>query len=166
MREGYAVHVFAETDVVSADDVVAMWLSEGVLDEAEARSRVEEVFLVATGHGELAAVTTAHLRRPPRLGVDLWDTRVYVAKEHRLADLMFHLAVHGLAHLEQRYVAGLDVRGAGVIYESENPTFSRLHNETVWPWVDAPFMGLSDRGDPVYVHWFPGATVPSDPPRA
>ena len=96
----YRVLPYAEQDVVTADDVVALWLREGILNEAEARRRVEEVLLVAVDHdGGLVGVSTSYLQRNAQLRLDLHHVRAFVAAAHRRSTAATALAVGAREHL-------------------------------------------------------------------
>jgi hypothetical protein len=161
LDEGYRIERYADGDVVSADDVLALWKREGVVDGDEAQRRVAEVHLVAVHGGEeLVGVSTAYLRHNARLGMDLWYYRAFVASAHRRSNVAVQLALSGRDDLSERFTSGVDVRGAGIVYVVENQGLKRAFNQAVWFPTLMTFIGESDRGDHVRVHYFPGATAP------
>jgi hypothetical protein len=162
IEDRYAIEVFAETDAVSHDDVIALWESEGVVNPAEAQRRAHEVHLVAVERtGGVVGISTAYLERNPQLRMDLWHYRVFVAREHRSSHLMTALAMEGRDSLKQRFVSGEDTRAAGMIYEIENEGLKRYFNTALWLPAEFTFIGENKRGDHVRVHYFPGALAPA-----
>jgi hypothetical protein len=164
VESGYDVVPFAGQDTVGPDDVVALWTSEGVLAEAEARRRVDEVMIVATDQeGALAGISTRYLRRNEQLGMDLWYVRAFTAQAHRKSSIAVSLAVAGREHLEEAFVSGRDTRAAGLIYEVENEGLKRYFPNAVWKPADVLFIGENDAGAHVRVHYFRRALAPGPP---
>ncbi len=154
----YRVLPFAEQDAVSADDIVALWRREGILDEAEARRRIEELLLVAVGHGgELFGVSTAYLQHNEQLRLELWYIRAFVAGPYRRSTAATALAVGARDHLAAAYAAG-DIRAPGILFEVENPGLKRAFPAAIWNEADVVFIGENARGDHVRVHYFSGAS--------
>lgn len=144
------------------EPVIALWRDEVGMPEEMAAQRIDEVLLVAHApDGSVAGVTSVFLRREAALRAELWNQRVYVAAAHRHVNLMYFLAVETLELLERRFVTGTDRRGIGMLYESENPEFSRYWNQALWPWVQGTYVGRNGRGEPVYVRWFEGSSAPT-----
>jgi hypothetical protein len=159
---GYGIHLFAEQDLVGAEAVIAMWTRAGVLAPAVAAARVPELLHVVTDpSGAPAGVSTAYLSRHPRLLMDLWHYRTFVAAEHRWGRVGRTLFVAGAAHLRERFESGRDRRGAGVVFDLEHEGLKHF-SVAVWPTGHA-FIGLNDRGDHVRVGYFPGALAPPPP---
>jgi hypothetical protein len=158
---GYRIEAFAEQDLVRTDDVIALWLREGVLSYEQALRRVGEVIAVATDtEGRLAGVSTAYLQRSDQLQADLWYLRGFVASAHRRSSIVVALAVAGRDRLARRFVTGEDRRGIGIIFEVESELLKRAYPVAVWPWTDVIFVGENARGDDVRVHYFPGVLAP------
>lgn len=161
LESGYRVEPFDAQDLVAPDDVIALWTAEGVLPDAEARRRVDEVMLVATDdEGRLAGVTTRYLQHNAQLRMDLWYIRAFTSQAHRGSSIAVSLAVLGREHLEQRYVSGRDTRAAGMIYEVENEGLKKFFPNAVWKPADVIFIGENERGAHVRVHYFQGALAP------
>jgi hypothetical protein len=157
----YDVVPFATQDMVSADDVIAMWTAEGALPAAEARRRVDELLFVATDReGALAGVSTRYLHRNEQLGMDLWHFRVFVAQAFRKSFVATSLAVLGREYLRDAYVSGRDTRAPGLIYEVESPILKQFFPNAVWFPADVIYIGDSPHGAHVRVHYFPGAVAP------
>jgi hypothetical protein len=160
LEPGYRIEVFAEQDVVTPDDVLALWTSEGGLPPEEAERRLSELLVVACDdRGRLAGICTAYLARTEQLGADMWHSRVLVAAAHRQSNVARAVAVAGRDHLERRFLSGEDRRGLGVIYVVQTQVL-RDHAYACWRATRAWFIGETARGDHVRVHYFPGALAP------
>jgi hypothetical protein len=161
LTPGYRVAPLLEHEELTADDVVAVWINEGVLDPEEARRRVSEILLVATDQqGRVAGVCTTYLARNDQLRADMWYFRTFVAADHRQFNLAVTLALQGRDYLVSRYVSGEDRRGLGIIFEVENAGLQQHFPEALWLPTDFLFIGENARGAHVRVHYFPGALAP------
>jgi GNAT superfamily N-acetyltransferase len=161
ISSGYRVEVFDKQDTVSAEDVIELWTSEGVLDRAEAERRVSEVLVVASDRdGRPAGISTTYLKRNDQLRAELWHTRVFVAAAHRRSGLAIELARVARDHLSDRFVTGGDRRGIGVLFEIESEILKRFFPQAIWPRTQFVFIGENARGDHVRVFYFPGALSP------
>jgi hypothetical protein len=160
-ESGYRIVPFADQDAATPDDVVALWASEGVLPEAEARRRVDEVMLVAIDDQDrVAGVTTRYLRHHEQLRMDLWHIRAFTAATHRKSAIATALAVRGREYLEEAFVSGRDTRAGGLIYEVESELLKRIFPNAIWKPADVLYIGDNDKGAHVRVHYFAGALAP------
>ena len=165
LPDGYRIEPLARSAAISTDDVLAFWAREGVLPPAEAQRRAQEVQLVATDPGDsVVGVSTAYLQRVGRLGMNLWHYRTFVGEARRESNLAGALILSNLELLEHRFTSGEDIRGPGMIFVLENEGLKRHLNQAVWPATGFAFIGENQRGDPIRVRYFEGATVP--PSRA
>jgi hypothetical protein len=161
LTSGYRVEPFAEQSLVSDEDAVGLWTSEGVLGAEEARRRVSEILLVATDADQrLAGICTTYLQYNQQLRADMWYFRAFVASAHRRFNLAVTLALGGRDHLVNRYVSGEDSRGLGIIFEVENRGLQRTFPEALWMPTNYLFIGENEGGAHVRVHYFPGALAP------
>jgi hypothetical protein len=159
--ERFRIEPFAESESVTAEDVVALWTREGVLPRDEAERRVSEVLLVVSERDEgLVAMTTDYLAPNRQLRMNLWYFRVFVAEAHRATHLGTQLNFRNRDLLEERFTRGEDTRAAGICFELENELMRKYYNRAVWVPADFSFIGDSAKGDPVRVHYFSGALVP------
>jgi hypothetical protein len=157
----YRVEVLAEQNAVTAQDVIELWLAEGVLDQVEAGRRAEEILVVASDRdGRPVGVSTTYLARNHQLRAELWHTRVFVATAHRQSHLAVELAQAARDHLCQRYTLGRDPRGIGVLFEVESEILKRFIPQAIWPRTQFVFIGENPRGDHLRVFYFPGALAP------
>jgi len=157
----YRIEPFAEQDVISSDDILALWDREGVVGEPEASRRLDEVLLVAIhDSGELAGIATAYRQRNAQLRLEMWYYRAFVAEPHRMSSVAGQLANLGRAHMEDLFTSGADAAPPGAVYEIENPGLKSYFNAAVWMPNPAAFIGENERGDHVRVNWFSGAKAP------
>lgn len=163
----FTVSLFAEQDTVGREDVIELWLSEGVLPRVEAERRVDELLLVATDEaGRPVGVSTTYLQDCPQLRARMWYYRVFVAAAYRHSDVAIVLALMGRDHHSRRFYTGEDRRALGLIFEVENEGLKRVFPEAEWFPTDFTFIGENERGDHVRVHYFPGALAPEPPTDA
>jgi hypothetical protein len=156
LAAGYRVVPFAG----DVDAALGLWAREGVMDAEEAARRVHEVVCVGLGPAdELVALSTAYLRRSRQLGMTLWYSRVFVAADHRMANLAFRLALEVRDHFRERWVSGEDTRAAGMMFEVHNRALRGHLVNATWR-SDYTFVGTTREGDHMRVHYFPGAQAP------
>lgn len=159
----YTIHVFDRGGPVDAESVVDLWVRENAMPRDEAGRRVREVLLAAT-HGqsaEPAGVLTAYLRHQDQLGLDVWHLREFVAPDHRLTRLGWSLVLAACAELDRRFVTGEDRRAAGIVVEVENRGLMHRLDYANWYPADLVFIGETEAGAHLRVHYFPGVAVPS-----
>jgi hypothetical protein len=157
----YRIVPLAASGTVSADDVLALWASEGVVADEQASTRIDQVSLVAVaGDDKLAGVSSVYLGRSQRLPMDLWHYRTFVASSHRQSHLAVQLFVQNLELLEQRFRSGEDTRAQGLILDLENDQLMTSLNTAVWPLTGATFIGENSLGAHIRIRYFDGAHVP------
>jgi hypothetical protein len=161
LGEGYRIVPLAETDAATPDDVLGLWAREGAVSEAEAQRRVHQVLMVALDPNDMvAAVSSVYLQRNPQVGLDLFYYRTYVANEHRMGHLSVRLLWATRDHLRERFESGEDTRAPGMIMEVENELLKTYFNRAFWVISDFFFIGETERGAHVRVHYFPGVHAP------
>ena len=165
LDEGYRIEEFTEQSEVTDADVIELWLSENVIPEPEALKRLPEVHLVALHEDDgLVGISSAYLRRNQQLDLDLWYYRAFVSAAHRRSNVAVNLAVSGRDLLQERFVAGRDVRGQGIIYAVENEGLKRHFDQALWLPTGFTFIGVNAKDDHIRVRYFPGALA-AEPPR-
>jgi hypothetical protein len=158
---GCRVEVFAESENVTSDDVLALWEREGAMPEAEGRRRVHQVLNVVLHEEDgLVGLSTAYLERNAQLQMDIWYFRTFVATPRRHTHVATQLTFHNRDLLERRFASGEDTLARGVAFELESEGMRMYYNLAVWLPADFIYIGDNHRGDHVRVHYFPGATVP------
>jgi hypothetical protein len=161
IEPGYSLEAPGDSPASAPEAIRTMWIRAGVLTPEEAERRLAQVKLVALHESAgVVGVYTAYLAEVPQLGMELWYYRVFVASGHRTGNLAQLLSRTGCKVLEDAYAAGTETRGAGTIMELENEGLKKRFNFGQWLVPYCTFIGTNDRGDHVYVDYFPGAEVP------
>lgn len=122
---GYAIEIaLGRVGPSLRDELVGMWVSEGVLDAVEARRRTAELVAVArAADGEIAGVATAYVAQLGASATKWWFYRTFVRPAHRTAwALVPALFEHAVEALRTHEHAG---RPAGVAAVVENPDLAR-----------------------------------------
>jgi hypothetical protein len=168
---GYEIAPFDEQTVVSAEDVIAIWVAAAGLTREQAEARVSEVLLVASdSEHRLVGMCTVYLKPNEQLQAELWHYRVFVLAAHRNSSVGISLTLGARDILEQRYRSGADRRGLGVLFEIEHEGLKRHFPKGRWRPHEFFFIGETALGAHVRVHYFPGvhapepAEAPPDPP--
>lgn len=164
LRGEYRIEPFADQTEIRGEDVIALWVRDGVLDRREAERRVGELLLVASDRDrQPVGACTAYLHHNEQLGAELWYMRAFVSAAHRQSHLAVQLALQARQYLVERFTSGTDRRGLGVLMEVENPMLRRVFPEARWWPTDFTFIGETPKGAHVRVHFFPGAPAPEPP---
>ena len=162
LEEGYRIVPLAECEEARSDDVVALWTGEAILPPAEAERRVHEVQLVALAPGhDVVGVATAYLRRSPQLQMDMWYYRTYVSLAHRYSNISAQLTFATRDLLERRFLSGEDTRAGGILFDLQNEGMRAYFNRALWLPADFTFIGETEGGGHLRVHYFPGAHAPA-----
>lgn len=146
-----------------ADDIIAFWQREKALPEGDdGRSRVSQVvFFARDSEDEIAAVSTAVPKLPPRLGQPVLYYRTYVAPAWRHTRLVYNLLRRSIELLEQD-AARHDYPCIGILLELENERFGQMGRMPIWPKrAQFVYIGLSPRGLECRVYWFRKARLKS-----
>lgn len=169
LGNGYQISLFDHQEDVTSEQVWELWTSEAGVRQAEARRRLSEVFMIATGpSGELAAILTVYLARNEQLRAQVWHMRAFTAQAHRRARLAEVLTVLAANRLEEMFQSGEERRAIGIVGVIENPVlkgseeteFSRRLGEALWPNRGAVFINQDARGRHIRVDYFEGALAP------
>jgi hypothetical protein len=164
METEYVIELFDESDLIDEDAVLEFWAREKAMPADEARRRLEELVFIAIHGEELAAVSTAQLQWSPRLRLNLWNFRSFVAERHRESGVSTTMSIRAHEYAAARFVSGEETRGAGALLEVENDMLKRYLNQAVWPPFGYTFIDENDKGDHVRVGFYPGALAPDPPP--
>lgn len=161
-RDGYRIELLSESQTVRPDDVIALWVDEGVVPEEEANRRIHEVLMVGVHETRgVAAVSSAFLQRNAQLRMDFWYYRAFTASAHRSSNVANAMWSRAVEHLTERHRSGVDRRSSGVVVEVENAELRRQFTVATNPPGPMVFIGENERGAHVRVLFFPGATVPT-----
>jgi hypothetical protein len=163
LEERYRIVPLGDSPECTAEDVIRLWAREEALpDPEEAERRASEVSLVAADRDEgVVGVSSVYLQRSEQLRMDIWHYRTYVASAHRMSNLSAQLIFHNRDLMEQRFTNGEDTRAGGILFELENVGMKSYFNRALWLPADFTFIGETELGAHVRVHYFPGATVPA-----
>src|SRR3954447_7155315 len=154
------IEALAESDSVSKDDVLALWAREGVVADAAAQRRIDQVHLVAVaGENKIAGVSSIYLDRSERLRMDMWNYRTFVPSGHRHSSVGAQLLFGNIEVLERRFRSGEDSRAQGILFDLENEDVMRGLNTAVWPLTGYTFIGENPLGAHTRVRYFEGARV-------
>lgn len=135
LPEGYRIDaVLGAVGPSLRDELVGMWVGEGVLAPEQATRRVDEVVVVARGpDGALAGVNTAYVDRPANLPVAYWMYRTFVRPAHRsawaLPGAMFGRALEALrrhSHPDRPHGVLALVENKRLLLESARAEIARL----------------------------------------
>lgn len=142
------------------NDLVAFWLREGALnDERHARQRLDQVVLLARDAEEqVAGVCTAVAQTPPEIGQPLYYYRSFIGRDWRQTRLVYNLIRHARTLLEN-YARANGWPCIGMLLELENRRFGEKGRMPVWPHLDLTYIGKSQRGFELRVHYFKGARL-------
>lgn len=162
-RPRVRIEPFSEQTAVGPEDVASFWRREGAIPEDVVQRRLGQIVLVAVTDDEaVAAVATAHVAVNARLGMPLWHFRAFVGAGYRRTSIARRFAYAGRDHLREQFVSGRDVRAGGILYELHSQELAHADQEE-WRRFDFAFIGETERGDHVRVHYFPGAHAPPPP---
>jgi hypothetical protein len=156
------IEALAESDSVTKDDVLALWAREGVVADAAAQRRIDQVHLVAVaGENEIAGVSSIYLDRSEPLRMDMWNYRTFVPAGHRHSSVGAQLLFGNIEVLERRFRSGEDTRAQGILFDLENEEVMKGLNTAVWPLTGYTFIGENPLGAHIRVRYFEGAQIPT-----
>jgi hypothetical protein len=143
-----------------AEAIRAFWKREGaILDDAQIAQRLPQVVMYArAADGEVAAVCTAVAVTPPRLEQPLYYFRAFIGRRWRSSRLVFTLLRRACALLEA-HARAHDFPCIGILLELENERFRARGRGPIWPNPDFIYVGKSERGLEMRVHYFRGARL-------
>jgi hypothetical protein len=138
------------------------WRSEKALDsDAAMDQRLPQVLMLArASDGRVAGVCTALAITPPRLGQPVYYWRTFVGAAWRSSQLVMALLKRSCALLEDEARAA-DFPCIGVLLELENARFSDAGRRAEWHHPRFTYIGRSERGLDLRVHYFRGARLKS-----
>lgn len=150
--------VWQKVDDALCAEIIAFWSAESALssgEDAATRAR-QAVVVMRDGDGAIAAVSTAVVRRLPRLQQPVYYYRTYCAERHRGRRTLPDMLGRSQEAL-QDYNTGLDTPDAiGVIVELENSILAGRYTEAHNTELGYTFIGKSPRGYNLFVRYFPG----------
>lgn len=150
---------------INGEAIAALWRSEGAVREDAIDGRLREVRLVCTHADDgLVGVCTSAVGHIPRLGFPLHALRIFVAREHRFADIAKHLLIEAGRLHEEEWRSGTDRRAIGVAILLHNQAVQGGKREGRWPTTRLSLIGLTPKGAHLRVRYFGGAEIPAGAP--
>ncbi len=154
------VTVWPQACAEDAEAIRGFWRREKALDsDAAMDQRLPQVVMVArTSAGEVAGVCTAVAVTPQRLGQPIWYWRTFVGANWRSSKLVMALLKRSCVLLED-YSREHGFPCIGVLLELENTRFANVGRRAEWHNPRFSYVGHSERGLDVRVHYFRGARL-------
>jgi hypothetical protein len=147
-----------------AEAIHAFWVREGAInDEAQIKERLKQVVMHAlSADGSVAGVCTAIPSTPQQLGQPVYYWRTFVGAQWRSTPLVMSLLKRSCTLLED-YARAHEYPCIGVFLELENARFREKGRMAQWWSPRFVFIGRSNRGLDMRVHYFKGAKLKSPP---
>ena len=148
-------------DPAEGEAIAAFWRSEGALTEdAHIKTRLPQVVMHAREGDKICAVSTAVPLTPPTFGQPVYYYRSFVGKTWRTTTLIERLLKRAMSTLEE-YAIAHDYPCIGVLLELEGARFADKGRMPIWPHSNFIYVGRSQRGLELRVHYFKGAKLKS-----
>lgn len=149
-------------------EIVAFWRAESALPaDEDAGNRARQVVVVMRdADGAIAAISTAVIKRIPRLLQPLYYYRTFCAEKHRGRRTMLDMLSHCQDALRE-YNNGLNNPEAiGMLIELESSMLAGRYDEAQNTETGFSFIGQSPRGFNLFVRYFPGFKLQARPKAA
>jgi hypothetical protein len=156
--------VFGKVPIQDKQSIAQLWKNEGVLsEESIVEARLEQVvYLIRdTESGALAGVSTAEKKRVQALNNNyFYEFRCFISEVHRVAGLDVKLSRMTFDFLESINL-GDENRPVGIFSVLENEKLKQepVWRRAVWPEIEMYFVGFTNSGNPIRVHYFKGARI-------
>jgi len=141
-----------------------LWKSEGALeDEKLIEERLSQVVYVIldSESGTLGGVSTAEKKRVQALNNNyFYEFRCFIGKGYRVAGLDVKLSKITFGFLES--ISHEDVNhpiGIFSVLENEMLKKETVWRRAVWPEIEMYFVGYTNSGNPIRVHYFKRARI-------
>lgn len=157
-------NVFGILGNKDCDDIKAMWLTERALeDEKQMDARLRQVVYVVrdTETGNVAGVSTSEKKMVSALNNNfLYEFRCFISEAYRIAGLDVKLSKMTIDFLESISKQDADKPiGVFAILENEALKKETVWRRAVWPEIEMYFVGYTNTGNPIRVHYFKGAKI-------
>lgn len=145
-------------------NITELWKKEGVMTDAErvAERLLQVIFIIRDpDSGTIAGVSTAEKKRVKALNNNfLYEFRCCISSAYRIAGLDVKLSRETFDFLETLSKQE-DVQPVGIFSILENETLKQEHvwRRAVWPEIEMYFVGYTNSGNPIRVHYFKGARI-------
>lgn len=157
-------NVFGVLGKKDCDDIKTMWLKERALeDEKEMDARIRQVvYLVREAEtGIVVGVSTSVKKKVSALNNNfLYEFRCFISRAYRVAGLDVKLSKMTFDFLESTSRQDAD-KPIGIFAILENETLKKedVWRRAVWPEIEMYFVGYTNAGNPIRVHYFKGAKI-------
>ena len=143
-----------------ADAIRSFWRRESAFDnDAAMDQRLAQVVMYArTSDGQVAGVCTAVALTPPLLGQPVYYWRTFVGAAWRSSKLVMALLKRSCVLLEI-HARERAFPCVGVLLELENIRFDKAGRRAEWHNPRFAYIGKSERGLDIRVHYFRGARL-------
>lgn len=151
-------NIWQKADAALSAEIIAFWQAESALpkDEDPGKRAKQVVVVMRDADGAIAAVSTAVIKRIPRLQQPLYYYRTFCAEKHRGRRTMLDMLEHCREALHA-YNSDLSVPEAiGMLIELESPMLEGRYDEAQNTETGFAFIGRSPRGFNLFVRYFPG----------
>lgn len=161
-------NVWRAVDDALCAEIQAFWAAENALpgDEDSATRARQAVVLMRDADGAVAAVSTAVVKRIPRLQQPLYYYRTYCAEKHRGRRTMLDMLEHCRQALNTYNSALNPPEAIGMLIELESPMLAGRYDEAQNTETGFCFIGRSPRGFNLFVRYFPGFKLQPSPVAA
>lgn len=145
-------------------DVKDLWRKEaGLGDEKEMDERVKQlVFIVRDADtGKLVGVSSAGKKKVKALNENFfYEFRCFISQAYRVAGLDVKLSKMTFDFLESITKQDVD-KPVGIFAILENETLKKedVWRRAVWPEIEMYFVGYTNTGNPIRVHYFKGSKI-------
>ena len=157
-------NVYGKVTPQLESSIVDLWKKEGVLmDAQQIKERLLQVtFVIHDPEARtIAGVSTTEKKRVKALNNNcLYEFRCCLSSTYRIAGLDVKLSRETFDFLEALSKQDMD-KPVGIFSILENETLKQepVWRRAVWPEIEMYFVGYTNSGNPIRVHYFKGARI-------
>ena len=155
------INVWKKINSDQKSEIQEFWKNQKALpQDADVESRLEQVvFIVKHNSQGFAGVCTALPTIVQNLGFRMYFFRTLIHPEFRQNQLAKELLYKTRVFLNDVTDTSDPNSCKGIILESENPIINKVKNETVWPYSGMIYIGRSQKGNPIRIHYFDNTRI-------
>jgi hypothetical protein len=157
-------NVYGRLSEPAKQAITALWKAEDALtDQEQMEERLKQVVIIIrdSASGVVAGVSTAQKKRMQALNNrHLYEFRCFIGANHRIAGLDVKLSRETFDFLEKLSKSDQH-HPVGIFSILENETLKNepVWRRAVWPEIEMYFVGYTNSGNPIRVHYFKGARI-------
>jgi hypothetical protein len=157
-------NVYQNLTQEAKQEVVNLWRNENaLLDDKKIDERLGQTVIIIrdSESGKLVGVSTAEKKKMKALNNNqLYEFRCFIAETYRVAGLDVKLSKQTFEFLEtlSKSEGGKTV-GIFSVLENESLKKESVWRRAVWPEIEMYFVGYTNSGNPIRVHYFKGARI-------